>query len=93
MRTTSCARPANPGWRSIPSRSPANGSSPIAPIVRSAELGHGRAEVRYRFDRLTAELGLDRERARGWVFAQALAWGFGDDGELIPHHLEVARWV
>ncbi len=63
-----------------------------APIVRSAELGHSRAAVRYRFDRLTAELGLDRERARGWAFAQTLAWGFGDDG-VIPTHLDVARWL
>jgi streptomycin 6-kinase len=64
----------------------------IAPVVRSAELGHSRAQVRYRFDRLTAELGLDRERARGWVFAQTLAWGF-DGGEVSETHLDVARWL
>ena len=65
----------------------------IAPIVRSSELGHGRAAVRYRFDRLTAELGLDRERARGWTFAQTLAWGFDGDGRVLPGHLAVARWM
>jgi len=64
----------------------------IAPIVRSAELGHGAAQVRYRFDRLTAELGLDRERARGWVIGQAVAWGF-DDGRAIASHIDVARWL
>jgi streptomycin 6-kinase len=30
--------------------------------------------VLHRFDRLTAELGLDRERARGWTIAQTVAW-------------------
>jgi streptomycin 6-kinase len=64
----------------------------IAPIVRSAELGHSRAEVRYRFDRLTAELGLDRQRARGWAFAQTLAWAF-EDGRILAGHLDVARWL
>jgi hypothetical protein len=43
-----------------------------------------------RFDRLTAELGLDRERARGWAIGQTIAWGF--DGA--DHtHAEVARWL
>jgi streptomycin 6-kinase len=65
----------------------------IAPIVRSGEMGHSRADVRYRFDRLTAELNLDRERARGWVFGQTLAWAFDDDGAAMPGHLDVARWM
>ncbi|HSB39299.1 MAG TPA: aminoglycoside phosphotransferase family protein [Gaiellaceae bacterium] len=63
----------------------------IAPIVRSRELGHLRREVLARFDRLTGELGLDRERARGWVIGQTIAWAF--DGEHHPHHAEVARWL
>jgi streptomycin 6-kinase len=46
----------------------------VAPIVRSFELGHTKRDVLYRFDRLTAELGLDRERARGWTIAQTVAW-------------------
>src|SRR4029079_18871650 len=37
----------------------------VAPIVRSFELGSSKADVLYRLDRLTSELGLDRERARG----------------------------
>jgi streptomycin 6-kinase len=46
----------------------------VAPIVRSFELGHTKRDVLYRFHRLTAELGLDRERARGWTVAQTVAW-------------------
>jgi streptomycin 6-kinase len=62
----------------------------IAPVVRSRELGHSRRDVLRRFDRLTAELGLDRERARGWAIGQTIAWGF--DGA--DHtHAEVARWL
>jgi streptomycin 6-kinase len=63
----------------------------IAPIVRSRELGHSRAEVIGRFDRLTSELDLDRERARGWTIAQTIAWAF--DGEHRRGHAEVARWL
>lgn len=60
----------------------------IAPIVRGAELRHGRRAVLRRLDRLTAELGLDRDRARGWAVAQTVAWGVD-----VPEHLEVARWL
>lgn len=60
----------------------------IAPIVRGGELGLGRREVRRRLDRLTGELGLDRERARGWTVAQTVAWGVN-----VPEHSEVARWL
>jgi streptomycin 6-kinase len=60
----------------------------VAPVVRSRELGHSRREVLARFDRLVSELGLDRERARGWTIGQTIAWGFG-----LPVHAEVARWL
>ncbi len=63
-----------------------------APIVRSAEMGHGEAEVRDRLDRLVRELELDPERTRGWAFAQTLAWVFDGD-RVIPRHLEIARWL
>jgi len=63
----------------------------IAPIVRSRELGHSRRDVLHRFDRLTAELDLDRERARGWAIAQTLAWAF--DGQPHQTHIETARWL
>ena len=49
----------------------------LAPIVRSIELGHIKRDVLYRLDRLTAELGLDRDRALGWTVAQTVAWSGG----------------
>jgi streptomycin 6-kinase len=61
----------------------------VAPIVRSSELGHSRPAVVGRLDRLTSELGLDRERALGWTVGQTIAWGI-DAG---PEHHEVARWL
>jgi streptomycin 6-kinase len=64
----------------------------VAPIVRSSELGHGRHEVERRLDRLTDELGLDRERARLWALAQTVAWSF-EDGGALPRHVETARWL
>jgi streptomycin 6-kinase len=60
----------------------------IAPIVRGAELRHGRREVLHRLHRLTDDLGLDRDRARGWTIAQTVTWGVD-----VPQHLEVARWL
>jgi streptomycin 6-kinase len=63
----------------------------VAPVVRSFELGHGRREVERRLDRLTDELGLDRERARLWALAQTVAWSFGDGA--LPGHVETARWL
>jgi streptomycin 6-kinase len=55
----------------------------IAALVRGGELGDGLRNVRHRLDRLTAELGLDRERAWGWAFGQTLAW----------ENVEEARWL
>jgi streptomycin 6-kinase len=63
----------------------------IGPIVRSVELGHSRHHVLRRFDRLTAELGLDRERARGWTVAQTVAWSF--DSHLRDAHVDTVRWL
>jgi streptomycin 6-kinase len=63
----------------------------IAPIVRSFELGHRRRDVRYRLDRLTGELGLDRERARLWAVAQTVAWT--PESEHARSHLETATWL
>ncbi len=45
----------------------------LAPIVRSGGLGQSRKQVKLRLDRLTADLGLDRERARLWCLAQTVA--------------------
>jgi streptomycin 6-kinase len=64
----------------------------IAAIIRGHELGHSRHAVLHRLDRLSDELGLDRERARGWALAQTIAWGTDADGA-DEGHLEVARWL
>jgi streptomycin 6-kinase len=63
-----------------------------APIVRSKELGHGRDRVLRRLDRVSDELGLDRDRARRWTFAQTMAWAFEGD-QALESHLDVARWL
>jgi streptomycin 6-kinase len=49
-----------------------------------------RARMRRRLDLLSDELGLDRERMRGWGVAHALAWGVAEDG-VHPAHVECAR--
>jgi streptomycin 6-kinase len=63
----------------------------LAPIVRSSELGHSKRDVLYRLDRLTAELGLDRERALGWAIGQTMAWAA--DGEYVVGHVETVQWL
>lgn len=64
----------------------------VAPIVRSWELGHSREAVLHRFDRLTAELDLDRDRARGWTIGQTLAWALSD-AQVHRRHIDAARWL
>ena len=63
----------------------------VAPIIRDPELGHGRRDVLHRLDRLTAELGLDRDRARGWTIGQTIAWSF--DTSYLPKHVETVHWL
>jgi streptomycin 6-kinase len=63
----------------------------IAPIVRDVELGGGRRDLVRRFDRLTAELALDRDRARGWTIGQTIAWSF--DTSYLPQHVQLVRWL
>jgi streptomycin 6-kinase len=48
--------------------------------------------IRRRLDRLSAELGLDRERVRGWGIVHALAWGVTET-EVMPLHVACARWL
>jgi streptomycin 6-kinase len=62
-----------------------------APIVRSFQLGHGKRDVLYRLGRLTAELGLDRGRARGWTVAQTVAWSGGSD--YVDVRIETVWWL
>ena len=64
----------------------------VVAAVRGSSLGRGDAALRYRLDRLTAELGLDRERVLGWALGQTLAWGF-ENGAVLPGQVEIARWV
>ena len=63
----------------------------VAPIVRSAELGHSRRPVLPRLPRLPHEHGLARERARGWTIGQTIAWSVGSDYH--QTHVETARWL
>ena len=64
----------------------------LAPIVRSYEFGHSRERVIKRLDKLTSDLGLNRQRARLWTLAQTLAWAF--EGErALEKHVETARWL
>jgi streptomycin 6-kinase len=60
----------------------------VAPIVRSHELGDSRRDALCRLDRLCSELGLDRERARGWTIVQTTAWQEG-----ATRHSEVVEWL
>jgi len=62
-----------------------------APVVRAFELGHSKREVLHRLDVLTSELGLDRDRVRGWTVGQTLAWAF--ESEWHENHLETVRWL
>jgi streptomycin 6-kinase len=64
----------------------------LATPVRCPEFGHSRGQVRHRLDRLSAELGLDRERARGWAVAHAVVRAFLGD-PVKPHCVDVARWL
>ena len=61
----------------------------VAPIVRSGELGHSKRDVLHRLDRLCSELGLDRERARGWTIVQTVAWA----EEAAQRLDEVVEWL
>jgi streptomycin 6-kinase len=62
----------------------------VAPIVRS--LGDSPETMRRHLDRLVGDLGLDRDRARGWAVGQTVAWAFDDDG-VLPDHVEAASWL
>ena len=64
----------------------------LAPILRSYEFRLWQEQVIGRLDRLSYELGLDRERARGWALVQTMAWAF-DNIRAQPRRLEAARWI
>jgi streptomycin 6-kinase len=62
-----------------------------ASVIRGLKLGHSERGVRRSLDRLSAELGLDSERVRGWALGQTIAWAF--DPEYHAGHVETARWL
>jgi streptomycin 6-kinase len=49
--------------------------------------------IRRRLDQLSEELGLDRERMRGWGIVHALAWGASGDGKVERDMMACARWL
>ena len=63
----------------------------LAPIVRSFEFGHSQRAGRLRLDRLSSDLGLNRDRALGWTVAQTMAWSFDSDYQELHH--ETTRWL
>jgi streptomycin 6-kinase len=62
-----------------------------APIIRSFEFGHSERHVMARLNQLCDELGLDRERARGWTIAQTMAWSFSSGHAAM--HFATVRWL
>jgi streptomycin 6-kinase len=63
----------------------------VAPIVRDYVLGHSQDDVVRRLDRLTAELSLDRDRARWWTIGQTVAWMF--ESSQMHGHAETVQWL
>lgn len=63
------------------------------PALRGPELGHSRAAVLHRLDRLSSDLELDRERLRAWTIAHTIAWAFDDDGAVLRRHVDTAAWL
>ena len=63
----------------------------LAPIVRSSELGHSRAQTLYRLDFLCGELAHNRERAKLWTIAHTVAWSF--TGNDLQRYLDIAEWL
>lgn len=63
----------------------------VAPIVRDYVLGHSQRDVVGRLDRLTSELGLDRDRARWWTIGQTVAWMFESSQAHV--HAETIQWL
>lgn len=68
------------------------------PVVAEREVGtvallrDGLGRVEWRLDFLASELGLDRERMRGWAVAHTIAWGFAEhEPRVYPRQIEAAR--
>jgi streptomycin 6-kinase len=68
------------------------------PVVAEREVGtvallrDGVGRIEWRLDSLASELGLDRERMRGWAIAHTIAWGFAEhEPTVYPRQIECAR--
>ena len=57
----------------------------VASLVRDRRFAFDPLLVRHRLDFYASQLGLDRDRARGWAIGHAVAWGGS------PEMLESAR--
>jgi streptomycin 6-kinase len=67
------------GWRAIdPKPLAGERAFDVASLVRDRRPAAART-MRARLDVLAEELGIDRERARGWAIVHALAWSFDED--------------
>lgn len=81
-------------WRAI-DPAPLVGEREVGAValVRGKELGHSRADVHWRLDWLSTELGLDRERLRLWTIAHTIAWSSDGAGGVLASHLDVVDWL
>jgi streptomycin 6-kinase len=63
----------------------------VVPAVRDLdETGRiTKSGMRRRLDRLSALLGVERERVRRWTIAKHLAWATG--GQYFPNEVEIVR--
>jgi streptomycin 6-kinase len=62
----------------------------VASLLRDRRWDIRATVIRRRLDQLTAELGLERGRMRGWGIVHALYWGIGSD-KVEPDMVECAR--
>jgi streptomycin 6-kinase len=58
----------------------------------AALIRDGPGDLRWRLDFLASELGLDRERMRGWTIAHTVSWGFSEaEAGVYESQIDVAR--
>ena len=62
-------------------------------LLRNAAGGGGGARAVRRWLDVLGQLGLDRERLRGWGVAHALAWGWDERGGWSGRSIEIARSI
>jgi len=62
----------------------------VASLLRDRRWDIRANVIRRRLDQLVAELGLERERMRGWAIVHALYWGVGP-AKIEPEMVECAR--